>query len=166
MNRKYLEELLDYHCWAQELTFDAVEALAPEQFTRDMGNSFGSVRDTLVHIHMAECIWYSRWQEESVPMPAASMFPDLASIRGASRKHEARTRATLDRLGQDGINRAFDYTSKLDGNDHSTVFWRMFLHMINHSTYHRGQVTTMLRQLGAKPPQGTDLIQFYWTREK
>lgn len=166
MNRKYLEELLDYHYWAQELMFDAVEALSPEQSTRDMGNSFGSVRDTLVHIHLAECVWYSRWQDESVPMPSEDMFPNLNSVRDASKKHEARMRAVLDRLGQDGVNRAMDYTSRLDGKDHSTVFWRMFLHVINHSTYHRGQVTTMLRQLGANPPEGMDMIRFHWARGK
>src|SRR5262245_30827488 len=161
VNHKYLSELLDYHYWAQERVFDAVETLSPEQFTRDLGNSFPSVRDPLVHIHFAECIWYARWQNESLPMPASEMFPDLESVRQASKKHEVRMRALLDRLGQDGINQSMNYTSRLDGKDHRSPFWQMFHHVINHGTYHRGQVTMMLRHLGAKPI-GTDLIQFYW----
>ena len=56
-------------------------------------------------------------------------------------------------------------TSRLDGKDHRSLFWQMFQHVINHGTYHRGQVTMMLRQLGA-PPVGTDLIQFYWSLEQ
>ena len=165
MNHRHLSELLDYHYWAQERVFGAVESLSAEQFTRDLGNSFPSVRDTLAHIHFAECIWYARWQNESLPMPSADAFPDLESVRQASRKHEVSMRALLERLGQDGINASIAYTSRLDGKDHTSPFWQMFQHVINHGTYHRGQVTMMLRHLGATPI-GTDLILFHWERER
>jgi uncharacterized damage-inducible protein DinB len=164
VNHSSLSELLDYHYWAQERLFDAVEALSPEQFTRDLGNSFPSVRDTLVHSHFAECVWYARWTSEPLPMPVAEHFPDLGSVRQASRAHEARMQALLKRLGPDGINQSFAYTSRLDGKDHRSLFWQMFQHVVNHGTYHRGQVTTLLRQLGAKAVD-TDLIRFYWDRE-
>jgi uncharacterized damage-inducible protein DinB len=159
MNHRHLSELLDYHYWAQERVFEAVEAVPPEQFTRDLGNSFPSLRDTLVHIHFAECIWYARWQKESMSMPSAEMFPDLESVRQASRNHETKMRALLARLGQDGVNEFLEYTSRLDGKDHRSLYWQMFQHVINHGTYHRGQVTMMLRQLGARPTS-TDLLQF------
>jgi uncharacterized damage-inducible protein DinB len=156
--------LLDYHYWAQERVFDRVESVPLDQFTRDMGNSFPSIRDTLAHIHYAECVWYARWQEETLPMPSADMFPDVDSLRQVTRDHEKRMRSLLERLGQDGINTRLTYPSRLDGKTHTSVFWQMFQHLINHSTYHRGQVTTMLRQLGEEPPERTDLIQFYWDR--
>ena len=166
MNHKYLSELLDYHYWAQERVFEAVEPLSPEQFTRDLGNSFPSVRDTLVHIHFAEFAWYARWQREPLPAPpSAETFPDLESVRKASGAHEPKMRALLERLGQDGVNQSMEYTSRLDGKLHSSLFWQMFQHVINHGTYHRGQVTMMLRQLGATPAN-TDLVLFYWEREK
>jgi uncharacterized damage-inducible protein DinB len=164
VNQTYLKELLDYHYWAQERTFGAVAALSPEQFIRDLGNSFSSVRDTLAHIHFAECVWYSRWQKDPVTIPSAEMFPDLDSVRVASRNHESRVRTLLERLGQDGINASMEYTSRMDGKHHRSLFWQMFQHVINHGTYHRGQITMMLRQLGAKPV-GTDLIHFYWEQE-
>jgi len=165
MNLRHLTELLDYHYWAQERVFDAVEALTPEQFTRDLGNSFASVRDTLAHIHFAECLWYARWQGQPLPAPSTAGFPDLASIRQASRAQETRTRALLERMGQDGINERLDYTSRLDGHDHSSLYWQMFQHVVNHGTYHRGQLTMMVRLLGGKPV-GTDLMLFYWERER
>jgi uncharacterized damage-inducible protein DinB len=165
VNQRYLLQLLDYHYWAQERVFKAVEPLSAEQFTRELGNSFPSVRDTLTHIHVAECAWYGRWQKESLPTPSADMFPDLDSLRQASSKHEVRMRALLQRLGQDGINQTMDYTSRMDGKSHRSLFWQMFQHVVNHSTYHRGQITMMLRQLGAKPV-GTDLILFYWEHEE
>lgn len=163
MNSKYLEQLLDYHYWSQERVFHAVESLSAEQFTRELGNSFASVRDTLAHIHSAECAWYARWQNQSPP--ALETFPDLESLRQASRKQEVRMRELLERLGQDGVNNAMEYTSRLDGKQHKSLFWEMFQHLINHGTYHRGQVTMMLRLLEAKPIS-TDLILFYWDRGK
>ena len=164
MNFKYLTHLLDYHYWAQGRVFSAVESMSPEQFTREVENSFPSVRDTLVHIHFAECVWYARWQNEPLPMPSPEMFPDVESLRRASETHEVRVRTLLEGLGHDGINAAMDYTSRLDGMDHTSLFWQMFLHVINHSTYHRGQITMMLRQLGAEPV-ATDLILFCWEKE-
>jgi uncharacterized damage-inducible protein DinB len=159
-----LSELLDYHYWAQERVFGACEALTSEQFTRDLGNSFTSIADTLAHIHFAERIWYARWQKEPMPAPPSAPAPDLAAVRKASKAHEAKMRALLERMGQDGINQTLEYHSRLDGNDHRSLYWQMFQHVINHGTYHRGQVTMMLRLLGAKPI-GTDLMMFYWERE-
>ena len=54
-------DLVDYHYWARDRVLDAVEPLPSEQFLRDLGNSFGSIRDTLVHIYSADWIWLSRW---------------------------------------------------------------------------------------------------------
>jgi len=165
MNHRHLTALLDYHYWAQARVFDAVAALTPEQFTQDLGNSFPSVRDTLAHIHFAECLWYARWQGEPLPAPSTTGFPDLLSIRQASRAHETRMRALLEVMGQDGINERQDDTSRLDGKDHSSFYWQMFQHVVNHGTYHRGQLTMMLRRLGATPV-ATDLMVFYWERER
>src|SRR5688572_3670648 len=92
-----LRTLLDYHYWARDRVFDAVSALTPEQFTRDMGSSFKSVRDTLAHVYSSEWIWYSRWQGESPTAAlAADQFPDVASIRRAWTGHEAKLRGFVD----------------------------------------------------------------------
>jgi uncharacterized damage-inducible protein DinB len=164
MDHTHVSELLDYHYWAQERVFDACEPLTPEQFTQDLGNSFKSVRDTLVHIHFAECIWYARWAHEPFTAPTPDMFPDLDSVRQVSRSHEATMRASLERLGQHGINQMLEYSSRFDGKNHRSLTWHMVQHVVNHATYHRGQVTMMLRLLGAKPV-GTDLIVFHWERD-
>ena len=44
--------------WARDRVLDAVAVLTPEQYTRDLGNSFKSIRDTLVHSYSAEWVWY------------------------------------------------------------------------------------------------------------
>jgi uncharacterized damage-inducible protein DinB len=143
---------------------EAVGALTPEQFTGEMGGSFRSIRDTCAHIYAAEWVWYSRWQGAApTALPAADRFPDVATLKAQWTEHEARVRAFVDHLGEAGIHKVFEYTL-INGQPAATVFWHMLQHVVNHASYHRGQVTTLLRQIGAEPPKSTDLIAFYRLR--
>jgi len=164
MTLQDLQTLLDYHYWARDRALDAVEAIASEQYTRSLGSSFGSIRDTLVHTYGAEWIWHARWQGAS---PAALLsfeqFPDVASLRAAWAEQEVKTRAFLDSLGEGGVTRSFDYRL-ITGAPGSSLFWHMLQHVVNHASYHRGQVTTMLRQVGAAPGKSMDMIAFYRER--
>ena len=89
-----VQTLLDFHYWARDRMLDAIETLTPEQFTRDLGNSFRSVRDTVAHIYSAEWVWYQRWRG-GTPDGAASadQFPDVATIRRRGPSTSARPRA-------------------------------------------------------------------------
>ena len=163
MNFDELQILIDYHYWARDRVLDAVEPLTADQLTRDLANSFPSVRDTLVHLYGAEWIWCARWEGESPEvLPAASAFPDLVTIRHAWDEQERRVRAVLDRLGPEGVLRPIEYQRL--GVRQAQPFWQMLQHLVNHGSYHRGQVVTMLRQLGVVPPENMDLISFYRER--
>ena len=165
MNRTELTLLLDYHYWARDRLLDAVEALSPEQFTRVIASSFPSVRDTLVHMYSADWIWYRRWQGDSPGgLLSPGDFHDLASVRTAWAELEAGVRRHVDSLDQAGIDRATDYRL-ITGVHGSSLFWQMLQHVVNHSSYHRGQVVTMLRQIGAAAPKPLDLIAFYRERD-
>jgi uncharacterized damage-inducible protein DinB len=157
----YLNLLLDFHYWARDRVLDAVATLTAEQYTRDLGNSFKSVRDTLVHLFSAEHAWYERWQGNS---PAAHLspgdYPDVATLRRAWSAHESRMRAFIAAQDQAAIDRVYDY-KLFNGTASRSALWQMVTHVVNHGTYHRGQVTTMLRQLGAAPAKGLDLIAYY-----
>ena len=164
MNIQELRTLVDYHYWARDRLLDAVERISPEQFNQNLGNSFPSIRETLVHLYGAEQIWCARWEGEpprSMPNPAE--FPDLASIRGAWVEQERKIRAVLERIGEKGVEGAIEYRM-LNGQSQAQPFWQMLQHLVNHGSYHRGQVTTMLRQLQQKPPASMDLITFYRER--
>jgi uncharacterized damage-inducible protein DinB len=164
MNLQDLTTLLDYHYWARDRMLDALEPLTPERYTKDLGSSFQSIRDTVVHIYFAEWVWYLRWTGASPTSGLkAEDFPDLAAIRGVWTEQERKTRSFLDGLGEAGIARALEY-KLLNGQPSNSIFWHMLQHVVNHATYHRGQVTTMLRQLGAAPPKAQDLIAFYRER--
>lgn len=161
-----LRLLLDYHYWARDRVLAAVDALTPEQFTRDLGNSFPSVRDTLAHTYFAEWAWHLRWRGQSPTAPLApDMFPDVATLRRKWTEHEPLVRGILEELGESGIDRVIEY-KLISGQPGASVFWHMLQHVVNHASYHRGQVTTMLRQLGAAPPKSMDLIAFYRERDQ
>ena len=157
--------LVDYHYWARDRLLDAVAVLTPEQYLRDLGNSFKSVRDTVVHTYGAEWVWHLRWvghSPSSLPDPEA--FPNLGSIATAWTAHEEKIRAFVTGLaGANDLARVFKYRA-LSGTEAESVFAHMLQHVVNHASYHRGQVTTMLRQLGAPAPKSQDMIAFYRER--
>ena len=142
----------------------AVEPLTADQYLRDLGNSFRSIRDTVVHTYSAEWVWYTRWQGESPTAPIPfDKFPDLAGLWTAWRELEGSIRRFVDGLNDAALARVLDYRL-MNGQPGRSAYWQMVQHVVNHGSYHRGQVTTMLRQLGAAPPKSTDLIAYY--REK
>jgi len=160
MNQQDLRTMLDYHYWARDRLLEALDPLTPDQFTRDLGSSFKSIRDTLVHVYAAEWAWYMRWQGHSpTALLPPDQFPDVASVRAAWTAHETNMRGYIDALGGD-VGRVIDYTL-LNGSAGSTPLWQMLQHVVNHASYHRGQITTMLRQLGAPPAKPMDMIAFY-----
>jgi len=91
------------------------------------------------------------------------MFPDVGSLRAAWRELEANVRGFVEQLGEAGLDRMFEYRL-LSGAPGASSFSQMLQHVVNHASYHRGQVTTMLRQLGAQPGKSMDMIAFYRER--
>src|SRR2546427_7271346 len=156
-----LQTMLDYHYWARDRLLAAVEALTAEQYTRDLGSSFKSIRDTVTHIYAAEWAWYERWQGRSpTTLLPADQFPDLAALRRTWAEHETKMRAFVAELGEGGADRIIEYTL-LSGHAGASPIWQMLQHVVNHASYHRGQVTTMLRQIGAAPAKPMDMIAYY-----
>jgi len=153
--------LLDYHYWARDRILDATQKLAPEDFIRERGNSFASIRDTLAHMYFAEWAWYSRWQgNPPSALPSADRFQSVGSLRDSWATLQQQVRAFVDPLKDEELNRVIEYRL-FSGVSAASPIWQMVQHVVNHATYHRGQVTTMIRQGGAAPPLSTDLITFY-----
>ena len=163
MNLQDLRTLLDYHYWARDQMFEALDPLTLEQVNRDMGNSFKSIRETVTHIYAAELAWYLRWQGTSpTALLPGDQFPDIAAVRRVWSEHETKMRAFVESLGDAGVAQMFEFTL-LSGQPGSMLFCQMLQHIVNHASYHRGQVTTMLRQLGAQPAKSLDMIAYYRT---
>jgi uncharacterized damage-inducible protein DinB len=163
MNVEDFRHLYDYNAWANERTLDSCAALSEEQFTRDLKSSFNSVRDTLVHIVSAEWIWLERWHGRTpTAFPNPLDYPDLESVR---RRFSEIDRNLIDytaSLTGDDLQRVVSF-KRVTGEAFAQPLWQLLHQVSNHSTYHRGQVATILRQLGATPTS-TDLLIFYRDR--
>jgi uncharacterized damage-inducible protein DinB len=157
--------LYDYTRWADARLLEAVSKLAPEPWTKDLGSSLKSVRDTVVHIASAQWIWLSRWKSETPKgMWTAADYPTLAALR--DRWDPVREELAAFAAAQtDASLKAPLAYKNLKGDPMSYPLGHLMLHAVNHSTYHRGQVTTLLRQLGAQPVS-TDLVVYYAERAK
>jgi uncharacterized damage-inducible protein DinB len=155
----------EYDRWANARMLGVAEGLTQEAFLKDLGSSFGSIRNTLSHIISAEWAWLERWNGTSPKhMLDPAGFPDVAALRARWAQVEQDQQAFLRALTQERLEADVDYFN-LQGEAATLPLWQLMLHMINHSSYHRGQVTTMLRQVGAKPVS-TDLVGFYRAQRK
>jgi uncharacterized damage-inducible protein DinB len=90
-------------------------------------------------------------------------YPDVKALSTAWSALETKMRKFLNNPGVDGIDRVIEYKT-FAGQPSKQKYWQMLQHVVNHASYHRGQVTTMIRQLKAAPPASMDLIAFYRER--
>lgn len=163
MTPELTRQLFDYNAWANQRSLEAAAQLSDQQFVQPLGSSFPSVRDTLVHICSGEWVWLERCSGRT-----PSAFPDLSNIQTVSTLRERwRPQAKqllefIQGLTQDDLDRVMEYKT-FNFAVYNNPMWQSLQHLANHGTYHRGQVTTMLRQLGAKPIL-TDLMHFYRER--
>jgi uncharacterized damage-inducible protein DinB len=147
-----LRHLYDYNYWARDRQFEACSKLTDEQFTRPLGGSFGSLRDTLAHIAGAEWIWCERWNGRSPRIfPKGDQFPNLGALQEFWRGVERDVRHFLGGVTEASLSQTLTYTN-VAGVQWTYPLWQTLFHVANHGTYHRGQVTTLLRQLGASAP--------------
>jgi uncharacterized damage-inducible protein DinB len=165
MTPEEVRVLFDYNAWADRRALDSAEGLTAEQFLKQMGSSFSSVRDTLAHIWGAEWVWLERFQGRSpASLPDVGQFAELAALRARWAEEEQRMQKFIARITQEDLDRVFEYRTFKFGQ-YSNPMWQSMQHVVNHGTYHRGQVATMVRQLGGTP-LASDLMHFYRERSQ
>ena len=164
MNRTDAKNLFDYNCWANNLTLDAVASLSAEQFITEMASSYRSIRDTLTHILSSEWVFLMRCLGESPKtLFDPAIFPNLNSIRLKSDEINDGWKNFITNLPEESLANNIAYTN-FRGELWKYPLNQILQHVLNHSTYHRGQITTQLRTLGANPVM-TDYL-YYWDVHK
>jgi uncharacterized damage-inducible protein DinB len=159
MDIETILELYRYNRWANARSLDAASKVSPADFTKEVGGSFASLRGTLAHVYGAEWIWLERWRGTSPrKLPFALDFPDVETIRSRWQDVEREQKEFLDALDDARLTQVVSYVN-LKGERFAYPLGRMLQHVVNHSTYHRGQIATLLRQLGATP-LSTDLLLY------
>ena len=153
------ENLYAYNRWANERTVASCRELTMEEYERKIGGGWPSVRDTLVHIGSATRAWHDRFLGNSPSRLLTGVdVPELESaVRLLDEADAVLTRFVLgtspERRGE-----ILAYTN-LQGNVKKVPYWAVFRHAVNHASYHRGQISTMIRSMG-KDPKPTDLV--FW----
>ncbi len=183
MNLTDIETLYAYNRWANQRMFSALENLSDEQFAGKMQSSFPSIRETVFHILFAEWIWLKRWKgaspRTSIANPDASsatwnaLLPPgtpsseelatVAALKSFASSIDQERREFLRGLNDTVLQAPLNF-SDLSGNPQSGPLAELLQHVVNHGTYHRGQVTTLLRQAGAEPI-GLDMRYFFRERD-
>ncbi|MGI8783750.1 MAG: DinB family protein [Acidobacteriota bacterium] len=159
MNVTEIRVLFVYNEWANVRLLDAVGQLSDEQFTRPLASSFPSIRDTFSHVIAVEWVWLRRWKGESPALiPEWAVGSPLELLRKKLKGIEAERATFLTALGEQEMQQPVSYTN-FKGERWRYALEDLLLHLVNHSTYHRGQVATMLRQVGALPP-ATDFLVY------
>lgn len=152
MDAATIRRLFAYTDWANARIAQAIEAIADEQFTRSLGGSFGSIADTLAHVLGADWIWLRRWRGESpTAAPEWTHSRDRTVLFDAMRIVRSDRTAWLTQLTDDKLSTIL-HSKRLSGETLSMSLDDALLHVANHATYHRGQIATMLRQVGAVAP--------------
>lgn len=153
-------ELFDYNAWANRTIFDAVAQIPEEHYFQDLRSSYGGIHGTLAHIVWAEQLWLHRWVGKPNPaVPQGADLKSLAEVRSRWEAVEVERGRFLAELPESRLAET-RLVKPSSGGEYVHTFRQMFRHFINHSSYHRGQIVTLLRQLGSKPPS-TDLILYY-----
>lgn len=157
--------LFEYNAWANARALDASAALASGQIDQDLHSSFPSIRKTLAHILGAEWIWNERWRGRSpASRPSWMDAADLDELRSRFAALDGELIEFVSSLKEGDLDRSFEYRTT-SGERFSHPLGQALQHLANHGSYHRGQIATMLRQLGAIPAH-TDLIVFYRERQE
>jgi len=158
-------ELFDYNAWANRTIFDAVAQLPDDQYFRDLKSSYGGIHGTLAHIVWAEQLWLTRWLGQ--PAPAVAQGKDLGSLAEVRARWEAvelERGPFLQRLTDATLAATLTVTPSM-GGAYVHTYGQTLQHVVDHASYHRGQVITLLRQLGAEAAS-TDLLVYYDEKPK
>ena len=153
-----IREHLSYSAWATVRLLDAAAKLSPEELTRDFGTADRNVLGTLAHTFGADRVWLARvrGQQQHGLSEADREWPTIQREWSAvSEGWREWARGMTD----DSLLTVLDYTD-LKGNPWRQSLWQIVLHVVNHGTHHRGQVSGFLRSMGHTPPP-LDLIAYY-----
>lgn len=160
MTVKDLQTLFDYCYWADRQLLEVLSQLTPEQFTEPVAGSYGSIRNTMVHLLSAEWGWLERCggTARGAALRAAD-YPTLASLIEQWREVEGYVREFLATLRDEDLGRTVEFALG-EGPERALPLGELMHHAALHGVHHRGQVALLLRTL-EHAPGNFDILLFY-----
>ena len=153
IDAQYARLMTRYNRWMNERLYALCETLPDAERRRDRGAFFRSVHGTLNHLLYADLAFLSRFTGDPPEVPPLGVdlyatFGELAAVRGAT---DSRLAAWAETLTDVWLAAPFTYTSRVDGVARTVPSWILVVHLFNHQAHHRGQLTTLLSQMGHDP---------------
>jgi len=159
VSAEVLRSHIAYTAWASRMLVEAAARLSPEELTRDFGTADKSVLGTLVHVFAADRIWLARFQGDSPRTYVTEVDYDLAVLQNDWPALYRRWKAWAVELTDEAARADVSYTD-MSGHPWRQPHGQLVLHVVNHGTHHRGQVSGFLRAMGQVPPS-LDLVNYY-----
>jgi uncharacterized damage-inducible protein DinB len=154
-----LRALYDYNEWANDRVVRTLRELPEADYVRETGGGWSSVRATFVHIAGATDAWAERFNgREALVLPKESDLPGLEDAVALLLRAQQKHRAHIATLTPGALGRPFSWRN-LAGEVRTAPFGIVVRHVVNHQTYHRGQIASMVRRLGGKP-LATDMVRW------
>ena len=158
-----LTSLSEYNVWANKRIVEMIQSSTEDIIDKPLASSFPSIRKTIYHIWDAQVIWLNRLQGISLNTWPSKEYDDAFAGYDL---YFIQQSIDFQRFIQTRSDTYFETTcfyKTLKGDDNQTKHWQIILHCMNHSTYYRGQIITMLRSFGLTDLMSTDYIAY--TRE-
>lgn len=154
----HIRRLIAFHHWATDAAFNALSPVSTDQLDRPWGGSFTTGRGLLRHVVGAERLWVDRWNGKpaTIPeFPAAHAGREYAAEWAQVRLEQ---RQFIQSLAPARLRENLTYVN-MKGETKTYPFAHILVHCVNHGTYHRGQITHLLRDVGMPAPS-TDYLFF------
>ncbi|MFB6455147.1 DinB family protein [Chitinophaga sp. Hz27] len=158
--KEILQKYTTYNHWANNHISTVLQKLTDEQAKQELGGSFGNMRATVAHVWDAESVWLQRLQLVEKPVKPGETFDGSFAdicvhwVKTSVKLEEWVKAASLARLGH-----VVAFTRQK--NDHYKMQVEdILMHACNHSSFHRGQMVNMLRQLGVTKIPSLDFSIF------
>lgn len=158
--KQHLELLADYHLWAFETLYEALLPLDDARYRAEAGLFFHSIHGTLNHLLVADSVWFGRFSGQ--PFTVSGLDAELETDRAALERrlctHAAGWRAWLEDKSAATLAAPLVY-SNMSGTRFEQETATLLLHVFNHATHHRGQISAAITGFGLEAPE-MDLIWY------
>jgi uncharacterized damage-inducible protein DinB len=159
--KELLADYAAYNLWANETITNAIMDMDETTHQQIVKSSFPNLYATVLHLWDAESIWWQRIkQHEQLLIPSKVFNPNMKEAVNGLLQQSADWKQWIATCSEDELKKSFAYTN-LKGEAFHSAVWQTVHHLFNHGTYHRGQLVTMMRELGATVIPSTDFIHWY-----
>jgi uncharacterized damage-inducible protein DinB len=149
--------MAQYNGWMNDRLYTLCAGLSDAERRKDRGAFFKSIHGTLNHLFHGDQAWFGRFTDRpAVAKIGHEFFATFDELRAARKLLDDEIVAWADTLREEWLHAPFTYTSSVDGKTRTLATWVLVMHMFNHQTHHRGQLTTLLMQAGIDPGE-TDI---------